>query len=85
MSGPPPDQRFGPQSNPLWGPFPCASSSRPMTTGERRHIYKLEALSDERGHADRATALAIVLPAMLQESQVDPPDTEQSAVYRVVA
>ena len=56
-----------------------------MTTGERRHIYKLEALSDERGHADRATALAIVLPAMLQESQVDPPDTEQSAVYRVVA
>lgn len=36
-----------------------------LTIAERRYGYKLEAISDERGHADRATALAIVLPAML--------------------
>lgn len=43
-----------------------------LTIVERRYGYKLEAVSDERGHADRATALAIVLPTMLEVSQLEP-------------
>lgn len=35
---------------------------------ERRYGYKLEAVSDQRGHADRAIALAIVLPYMIRLS-----------------
>jgi phage terminase large subunit-like protein len=57
-----------------------------LTIVERRYGYKLEAVSDERGHADRATALAIVLPMMLLESQVPAlPEEDGDVEYRVIA
>ncbi len=41
---------------------------------ERRYGYKLEAVSDERGHADTATALAIALPLALEMTQIESVD-----------
>ena len=44
---------------------------------ERSYGYKLEAVSDDMGHADRAIALAIPLPLALEISMVDiSPDGE---------
>ena len=50
---------------------------------EKRYGYKLEAISDEQGHADRAIALAIVLPRMLVMSQMQPPINEGDATYQL--
>ena len=37
---------------------------------ERPYGYRLEAVSDDRGHADRATALAIALPIAAEISEL---------------
>jgi hypothetical protein len=39
---------------------------------ERTFGHKLESVRDERGHADRATALAIVLPWMMEVAAIEP-------------
>jgi len=45
-----------------------------LTIAEKSFGYKLEAASDEEGHADRAVALAIALPQALYLCQSEPPD-----------
>jgi len=54
-----------------------------LTIVERKYGFKLEAVSDEHGHADRAIALAIVLPPMLEAAAADPPP-EESMVPEVI-
>jgi hypothetical protein len=43
-----------------------------LTIAERSFGYKLEAASDDEGHADRAVALAIALPQALLLTHVEP-------------
>jgi len=48
-----------------------------LTIVERRYGFKLEAISDDQGHADRAIALAIVLPLLMEAANSDPPLIEE--------
>jgi len=43
-----------------------------LTIVEKSYGHKLQATRDERGHADRATALAIVLPTAIDWSVLVP-------------
>jgi DNA polymerase III alpha subunit len=55
---------------------------------ERRFGFKLEAISDETGHADRGIALTIVLPTALEVSMMtpdDPDDCEAMGPIQLVA
>ena len=52
---------------------------------ERRYGFKLEAISDELGHADRAIAMAIILPFMLEAAHDTPIEETQSGPVGFVA
>jgi hypothetical protein len=58
---------------------------RRLTIEERRFGHKLVSASDEQGHADRAIALSIILPAMLEVANSEPPDDAGDLPGRVVA
>jgi len=51
---------------------------------ERRYGFKLEAVCDEFGHADRAIALSIILPPMLDVANSEPPAVASSEPDLVV-
>lgn len=50
---------------------------------EKPYGYKLEAVRDENGHADRATALAIVMPAALEAAECDVNHREEMVIGRI--
>ncbi len=45
--------------------------------------YKLDAIRDEYGHADRAIALAIALPAAVLVAMQEPPGEDEGAEHRI--
>jgi hypothetical protein len=63
------------------------SDLKRLTIEDKSYGYKLTAIADATGHADRAIAFAIVLPAAMMAVQADPVDDteEPDATYRVVA
>ena len=50
----------------LWRDEDLVRDLMRVTIVEKMYGYKLEAVSDEYGHADRATALALLLPGALE-------------------